>query len=75
MQAILDFFVGIFEVIGSLIDFVIDFIGDLVYVVQLTAQFVGNIPVYFAWMPSQIVSVIVSIFAVVVIYKVMGREG
>lgn len=75
MQAILDFFVGIFEVISSLIQFVIDFIGDLVYVVQLTAQFVSNIPNYFAWMPAAIVSIIVSIFAVVVIYKVMGREG
>lgn len=75
MQAILDFFVGIFEVISSLIQFVIDFIGDLVYVVQLTATFVANIPVYFAWLPSTIVSLIVTIFAVVVIYKVMGREG
>lgn len=75
MQAILDFFVGLFDLVTSLVTFVIDFIGDIVYVVQLTATFVGNIPTYFAWLPSAYVSVIVSIFAVVVIYKVLGREG
>lgn len=75
MQAILDFFVGLFEVVKSLITFVIDFIGDIVYVVQLTGTFVANIPTYFAWLPSAYVSLLVTIFSIVVIYKVLGREG
>lgn len=75
MQSILDFFVGVYNTVSELVNYVIGFIGDLVYVVKLTGQFVANIPVYFAWMPSAVVSVLISIFSVVVIYKVLGREG
>lgn len=75
MQAILDFFAGLGDVIVSLVNFVIDFVGDIVYVVKITGTFVANIPVYFAWIPDAILSLIVTVFAIVVIYKVMGREG
>lgn len=75
MQAILDFFAGLGDVIVSLVNFVIDFVGDIVYVVKITGTFVANIPVYFVWIPDAILSLIVTIFAIVVIYKVMGREG
>lgn len=75
MQAIIDFFTGLFDIIVSLVEFVISFIGDIVYVIELTAVFVGNIPNYFGWLPSAFVSIIISIFSVVVIYKILGREG
>lgn len=75
MQAVIDFLLGLADIINSLVQFVTDFIGDLVYVVKLTATFVLNIPVYFAWIPGAILSLIVTIFGIVVIYKVMGREG
>ncbi len=75
MQAIVDFFTGLFNIIVSLVEFVISFIGDIVYVIELTAVFVGNIPNYFGWLPSAFVSIIISIFSIVVIYKILGREG
>lgn len=75
MQAIVDFFTGLFDIVVSLVEFVISFIGDIVYVIELTGVFVSNIPSYFAWMPSVYVTIIVSIFSVVVIYKILGREG
>lgn len=75
MQAIVDFFAGLFDIIIAPIKFLISFIGDIVYVIQLTGNFVVNIPNYFGWLPSAYVSIIVSIFGVVVIYKVLGREG
>lgn len=75
MQAIVDFFVGLFDIIIAPIKFLISFIGDIVYVIQLTGNFVVNIPNYFGWLPSAFVSIIISIFSVVVIYKVIGREG
>lgn len=74
MQVIIDFFKGIGDVITSCIDFLIDFIADIVYVIELTGKFVLQIPEYFSWLPAQVLSVIVLIFAVVVIYKVLGRE-
>lgn len=75
MQAVIDFLLGLADIVNSLVQFVTDFIGDLVYVVKLTGTFVLNIPVYFAWIPGAILSLIVTIFGIVVIYKVMGREG
>ncbi|MBO5952632.1 MAG: hypothetical protein J6Q53_00680 [Oscillospiraceae bacterium] len=75
MKAIIDFFTGLFDIIDSLVDFVISFIQDIVYVIQLTASFVAQIPNYFGWLPSAYLTIIISIFSVVVIYKVLGREG
>lgn len=66
---------GIFDFFKMLFEFVIEFFNDVVYIIRLTAQFVARIPSYFSWLPSEVVALIVSIFAVVVIYKVLGREG
>lgn len=75
MQEILDVIIAIGDGIKTAIDFLVSFIQDIAYVVQLTGKFVLSIPSYFTWLPVEAVAVIVSIFAVVVIYKVMGREG
>lgn len=75
LQTLVDFFLGLADVISSLIDFVIGLITDLVYVVTLCGQFVLKIPLFFSWLPSEVVAVVVTIFAIVVIYKVLGREG
>lgn len=75
LETIKDFFVSLADIVTGLIDFVIGFIEDLVYVVQLTGEFVLKIPSYFVWLPDVCVTLIVTIFGVVVIYKVLGREG
>ena len=75
MQAILDFFTNIWSVVNQLISFVIGLVEDLVYVVRLTGQFVANIPTYFSWLPPAALAILVSIFGIVVIYKIIGREG
>lgn len=75
LESIKDFFVGMIDIIVSLVDFVIGIVEDLVYVVTLCGQFVLKIPTFFSWLPSQVVVLIVTIFAVVVIYKILGREG
>lgn len=75
MADILVFFKGIASAITSLIDFLISFVSDVVYICELCGQFVLNIPSYFSWLPAEAVAIIVTIFAVVVIYKIAGREG
>ena len=70
-----DFLSGIFEFFSSLYDFVIGIFEDIVYVIRLTAHFVAQIPDYFSWLPPEALALVVGIFAVVVIYKVLGREG
>lgn len=74
MQAIINFFTGIADVFGKIIDFVIDFFSDLVFVIATLGQFVLEIPGYFVWLPGEIIALIVTIFSIVVIYMILGRK-
>lgn len=75
LQTLVDFFKSIGNVIMSLVDFVIGIIQDLVYVVKLCNEFILKIPTLFVWLPTGVIALIVVIFGIVVIYKIMGREG
>lgn len=75
MQAIVDAIEGIIETITSVIDFVIGFFQDIVYLVEITGKALLQIPIYFAWMPGEMVALLVILFALVVLYKILGREG
>lgn len=75
MNAIVKFFEGLMDGISAAIDFLISFIEDIVYIVKITGEFVLEIPTYLAWLPGPVLAIVVTIFGVVVIYKVMGREG
>ena len=61
--------------IKSIVEFITDFFEDIAYVVKLTGEFVAKIPSYFDWLPSEVLVLLITAFAVVVIYKVLGREG
>lgn len=75
MNAILNFFEGIGNVILAVVEFVIAFFGDLVWIVQTLLWALGQIPSLISWIPGPILSVMIVTFSVVVIYKIMGREG
>lgn len=75
MEAILDVLEGIGRFVSAVVDFVIDLVEGLLYAVELMGQFVAEIPNYFSWLPSSVVATLVTIFAVVVVYKMIGREG
>lgn len=75
LQSIADFFTGMIEIIKSLIDFVVGIVEDLVYVVTLCGTFIIQLPDYLTWLPSAVVTLIITTFGIVVIYKVLGREG
>lgn len=75
LSTIKDFFLGLADVISSLIDFVISLVEDIVYVVKLCGSFVVKIPDYFTWLPASVLALIITIFSIVVIYKILGREG
>lgn len=75
MQGILDFLHGIADGFMSVIDFIISMFEDLVYVVQLTGKFLSSIPDFFSWLPPGVLALLVTIFGIVVVYKILGREG
>lgn len=63
-----DFFVSIY-------DFVVGFVNDIVSVVKYTGQAVAQIPQLLEWVNPALVGMLLAAFAVVVIYKILGREG
>ena len=75
MQAVADFLRSIGDLLLSLVGFVINLFEDLVFMIKVIGKFVAEIPFYFSWLPSQLVTMIVIIFGVVVVYKILGREG
>lgn len=74
MQAIIDFLSGIGSAILAGIDFVVSFFEDLVYIIQLTGKFLAQLPSFFSWLPAPVVSVLLTTFAIVVVYKIAGRD-
>jgi len=75
MDALLSFVESIGNGLNAILDFCISFFEDVAYIVKLTAEYVAKIPSFFSWLPAPVLAIIVSAFAVVVIYKVIGREG
>lgn len=65
-----------FNLVVTLFDFVFGLIQDLLKVVQLLAEAILQIPTYLnAFFPSAFISIFMIIISIVVIYKMLGREG
>ena len=75
LQKIGSFLEGIWDGFLTVIEFVIDFIKDIIYVVQLVGETVLKIPDYIGWLLTYVTATVIVIFAIVVIYKIIGREG
>lgn len=75
MSALIEFFRGIGAAIVTVIQFVINLFKDLVYMIELLVTVVLNIPNYFSWLPSELITLFIVIISVVVMYKILGREG
>ena len=75
IEGISNFIEGFGNFFKAVFEFVIDFIEDSLYIIEICGKAVLAIPDLFGWLPTSIVALIVGIFAVVVIYKLLGREG
>lgn len=75
MTAILNFLKGIATGVTTIIEFVISFFEDVAYIVSLLAEFVLQVPELLSFLPSPVLASVVSLFAIIVIYKILGREG
>lgn len=75
LEAIKDAVLSIGEFFGNVVDFVLKLISDLLYVIELLGQAITKIPDYISWIPAAPLAILTTIFAIVVIYKVLGREG
>lgn len=66
---------NVIKTITMLVDFLIQMIKDILYVIQITAEALGQIPEYIGWLPTVAISALVTLFGIVIVYKVLGREG
>lgn len=74
MQGIIDFLSLIGDAIVSVIQIVVTFVQDIVFVVQLAGQFLASIPQYFSWVPAPIATMLITAVVVILIYKIAGRS-
>lgn len=75
MQAIYNFFNSIIDALVFLVRIISDFLKDISYLVQITGSIVRELPTFFSFLPSSLLAVLTLIFSIVVIYKILGREG
>lgn len=75
LESIKEALFSFFEPFMSIFDFIIGIGEDLVYVAKLLSSLVLKMPRIFSWLPPPVISIILTIFAIVVIYKILGREG
>lgn len=75
MRSLIKLLKNIGKIITTIVSFVISFFKDLVYVIELTGKFLAQLPSYFSWLPTELLTILLVIFSIVVIYKILGREG
>lgn len=75
MDGIISFLKGIGDAIVAVFNFIVSFFSDVIYVIKLTGSILAQIPSFFNWLPDEIVALLLILFAIVVLYKILGREG
>lgn len=75
MNAVFDVLAAIADAIVGVFDFIVSFLMDLVYIVQLIGSILLQIPAFFtSWLPAELASLLVLIVTVAAIYKIAGRD-
>ena len=74
LQNIIEFLLSLGEMINSFFQYIITFVADSVYILLTVFYVSTQIPSAFSWLPDEFVSLLVVLFAIVVIYKFCGRE-
>lgn len=75
MQAIIEWFSTFSGTIGSLIEYVVGVIEDIVEMVIMLGYAAADLPALLGFLPSPIVVLLGSFLTAAILYKVLGREG
>lgn len=74
MEAIINFFTSIAAAVSSIIQFVIDFIGQMFDLVEMLVEAATAIPMLFVVLPPPATVALTTIVTIAVAYKLLGRE-
>lgn len=75
MQAIVSFFEGIGNAIVTLVDFLVSIISDTVWMIKTLGTASYQALNMLNWLPEEFLGIIGIVLSVVLIYKILGREG
>lgn len=75
LETIKETLINIGNFFTTIFDFVVDSVNDIVNVVKYTGQALAQIPKLLEWVNPALLGILLAAFAVVVIYKILGREG
>lgn len=74
MQALLNIFTKLFDIIKTIVHFIVQFFQDLVYIIKTLGQFIIKAPLLFGFLPPAVLAIFLVGISVIVIYKVVGRD-
>lgn len=74
MQALLNIFTKLFDIIRTIVHFIVQFFQDLVYIIKTLGQFIIKAPLLFGFLPPAVLAIFLVGISVIVIYKVVGRD-
>lgn len=69
------FFYGIYRLITSLINFLVSLVEGFCLMLNNLGSGKDFLSDFLSWLPPEVYAVVLSIFTIVIIYKVIGREG
>ena len=76
LKKVRDIIVGGFEAIGTFFEWVGGLFQDIINLGVQAGKAVANIGVWFTgFIPAPALALLLTIFGVVIIYKILGREG
>lgn len=73
MNVIIEFFTTLGNAIVGVIEFVINMVRDLVYMVRLFMEMLPAMPAFWTWLPAGLVYLLGLTFSIVVIFRILGR--
>lgn len=75
MKVIFSYFTTLIDSIVALIEFLISLLRDVVYLVGLLAEMLPVSHSFFTWLPAGLTATLGMTLAVVVVLRVLGRDG
>lgn len=73
MQEILDFLYALGNIISTAFQFVVDFVGDLIWFIGFIVEMIPVMPAFFTWLPAGMAGMLGLAISVVVILRILGR--
>lgn len=75
LDYIWQFLVACFNIIVALVQYFIDLLADISYMINLALRIADQVPGYFLWLPPSVFAILGVTFGIVVVFKIIGREG